>query len=196
MPPLEMPASLLRTGSAHAARRRAARDSRFRSGGGGDRGLGTGGRVAVIRALLARALVSTSRSPSRRWPRLHRTPDQGRVRILLVRHRRFSGRDGALAGGLRGQRRRRWRLRWRVRRKRGRSRPDAQPRRSPSLLAPRPFSGPTDLTLTSDDGTTPLMVASGLGRCAFNPNINRGARSPDAEARSSCASNSATTSIR
>jgi ankyrin repeat protein len=39
-----------------------------------------------------------------------------------------------------------------------------------------------DLTLTSDDGTTPLMVASGLGRCTFNPNINRGGRSPSAEA--------------
>jgi ankyrin repeat protein len=39
-----------------------------------------------------------------------------------------------------------------------------------------------DLTLTSDDGTTPLMVAAGLGRCTFNPNIKRGGRSPSAEA--------------
>ncbi len=39
-----------------------------------------------------------------------------------------------------------------------------------------------DLALTSDDGTTPLMAAAGLGRCTFNPNINRGARSPSAEA--------------
>jgi ankyrin repeat protein len=39
-----------------------------------------------------------------------------------------------------------------------------------------------DLTLTTDDGTTPLMVAAGLGRCTFNPNIKRGARSPSAEA--------------
>ena len=39
-----------------------------------------------------------------------------------------------------------------------------------------------DLKLTADDGTTPLMVASGLGRCTFNPNITRGARSPSAEA--------------
>jgi ankyrin repeat protein len=39
-----------------------------------------------------------------------------------------------------------------------------------------------DLTLTSDDGTTPLMVAAGLGRCTFNPNISRGGRSPSAEA--------------
>ena len=37
------------------------------------------------------------------------------------------------------------------------------------------------LTLTSDDGTTPLMVAAGLGRCTFNPNIKRGTRSPSAE---------------
>ena len=39
-----------------------------------------------------------------------------------------------------------------------------------------------DLKLTSDDGSTPLMVAAGLGRCTFNPNINRGGRSPSAEA--------------
>jgi len=38
-----------------------------------------------------------------------------------------------------------------------------------------------DLTLTSDDGTTPLMVAAGLGRCTFNPNIKRGARSRSGE---------------
>src|SRR4029450_10261059 len=39
-----------------------------------------------------------------------------------------------------------------------------------------------DMTLTSDDGTTPLMLAAGLGRCTFNPNIKRGGRSPSAEA--------------
>jgi uncharacterized protein len=44
------------------------------------------------------------------------------------------------------------------------------------------LAGGADLTLTSDDGTTPLMVAAGLGRCTFNPNINRGGRSPSAEA--------------
>jgi len=38
-----------------------------------------------------------------------------------------------------------------------------------------------DLRLASDDGTTPLMVAAGLGRCTFNPNIKRGARSTSAE---------------
>jgi ankyrin repeat protein len=38
-----------------------------------------------------------------------------------------------------------------------------------------------DPKLTSDDGTTPLMVAAGLGRCTFNPNIKRGARSRSAE---------------
>jgi ankyrin repeat protein len=39
-----------------------------------------------------------------------------------------------------------------------------------------------DLTRTSDDGTTPLMVAAGLGRCTFNPALQRGARSTGAEA--------------
>jgi ankyrin repeat protein len=38
-----------------------------------------------------------------------------------------------------------------------------------------------DLTLTSDDGTTPLMVAAGLGRCTFNPALQRGTRSTGAE---------------
>jgi ankyrin repeat protein len=44
------------------------------------------------------------------------------------------------------------------------------------------LAGGADLTLTSDDGSTPLMMAAGLGRCTFNPNINRGGRSPSAEA--------------
>jgi hypothetical protein len=39
-----------------------------------------------------------------------------------------------------------------------------------------------DMKLTSDDRTTPLMVAAGLGRCTFNPNIKRGAPSASAEA--------------
>jgi ankyrin repeat protein len=38
-----------------------------------------------------------------------------------------------------------------------------------------------DLKLTSDDGTTPLMAAAGLGRCTFNPALKRGARSVGAE---------------
>jgi len=38
-----------------------------------------------------------------------------------------------------------------------------------------------DLRLTTDDGTTPLMVAAGLGRCTFDPNLKRGARSSGAE---------------
>ena len=38
-----------------------------------------------------------------------------------------------------------------------------------------------DLKLTTDDGTTPLMVAAGLGRCTFNPNIKRGPRAISAE---------------
>ncbi len=33
----------------------------------------------------------------------------------------------------------------------------------------------------SDDGTTPLMVAAGLGHCTFNPNIDRGGRARGAE---------------
>ena len=56
-------------------------------------------------------------------------------------------------------------------------------RRAPTLQAIEALlAAGADFTLTSDDGTTPLMVAAGLGRCTFNPNINRGARSPTAEA--------------
>src|SRR5262249_17767415 len=39
-----------------------------------------------------------------------------------------------------------------------------------------------DLHLTTADGTTPLMVAAGLGRCTFSPGLQRARRSPGAEA--------------
>jgi ankyrin repeat protein len=39
-----------------------------------------------------------------------------------------------------------------------------------------------DPNLASEDGTTPLMVAAGLGRSAYQPGAPRGARSPSAEA--------------
>ena len=38
-----------------------------------------------------------------------------------------------------------------------------------------------DFRLTTVDGTTPLMVAAGLGRATFTPGIQRGRRSPGAE---------------
>jgi ankyrin repeat protein len=38
-----------------------------------------------------------------------------------------------------------------------------------------------DLRLTTVDGTTPLMVAAGLGRATFDPNLKRGRRSISAE---------------
>jgi uncharacterized protein len=44
------------------------------------------------------------------------------------------------------------------------------------------LEGGADLRLTSVDGTTPLMVAAGLGRCTFSPGLKRGRRSPSAEA--------------
>ena len=44
------------------------------------------------------------------------------------------------------------------------------------------LDGGADLRLTTVDGTTPLMVAAGLGRCTFSPGLQRGRRSPGAEA--------------
>ena len=44
------------------------------------------------------------------------------------------------------------------------------------------LDGGADLHLTTVDGTTPLMVAAGLGRCTFQPGIQRGRRSASAEA--------------
>ena len=38
-----------------------------------------------------------------------------------------------------------------------------------------------DQHLTTDDGTTPFMMAAGLGRCTFRPRVPRGTRSPSAE---------------
>ena len=38
-----------------------------------------------------------------------------------------------------------------------------------------------DPHLTTDDGTTPLMAAAGLGRATYTPRVPRGTRSPTAE---------------
>src|SRR5439155_14174632 len=38
-----------------------------------------------------------------------------------------------------------------------------------------------DQRLTTDDGTTPLMVAAGLGRSTFDPTLRRGTRSAGSE---------------
>ena len=43
------------------------------------------------------------------------------------------------------------------------------------------LTGGADQRLTTDDGTTPLMVAAGLGRSTFDPGLKRGRRSPGGE---------------
>jgi uncharacterized protein len=42
-------------------------------------------------------------------------------------------------------------------------------------------AGGANLSLTTDDGTTPLMVAAGMGRSTFQPGLQRGRRSVSAE---------------
>lgn len=44
------------------------------------------------------------------------------------------------------------------------------------------IDGGADLTVTSDDGTTPLMMAAGLGKATYTPREPRGVRSASAEA--------------
>ena len=44
------------------------------------------------------------------------------------------------------------------------------------------MEGGADPSLTTNDGTTPLMVAAGLGRMTFSPGLQRGRRSASAEA--------------
>jgi ankyrin repeat protein len=43
------------------------------------------------------------------------------------------------------------------------------------------LAGGADPELASDDGTTPLMVAAGLGHPSHSPEMSRGVRSPGAE---------------
>ena len=52
---------------------------------------------------------------------------------------------------------------------------------SPEVLTALLEAG-ADLTLTTVDGTTPLMAAAGLGRATYTPRQPRGIRSPTAEA--------------
>ena len=52
---------------------------------------------------------------------------------------------------------------------------------SPEILT-RLIEAGADLTLTTVDGTTPLMAAAGLGRATYTPRRPRGVRSPTAEA--------------
>ena len=52
---------------------------------------------------------------------------------------------------------------------------------SPEILT-RLLDAGADLTLTTVDGTTPLMAAAGLGRATYTPRQPRGIRSPTAEA--------------
>ena len=52
---------------------------------------------------------------------------------------------------------------------------------SPEILTALVEAG-ADVTLTTVDGTTPLMAAAGLGRATYTPRQPRGVRSPTAEA--------------
>ena len=157
----------------------------FGPGGGGARGLGTGGRVELIRALLAKgARVNEPVTSSAMAQSYIGRPTKGAFEsfscgtgdfrgatpLWLAAFAANGGGGGAFVVGFGGN-------------GADRGPNDPERRKSPGLQAIEALlAAGANLTLTSDDGTTPLMVASGLGRCTFNPNINRGTRSPDAEA--------------
>lgn len=155
----------------------------FGPGGGGARGIGNGGaRLSLIRALLAKgARVNEPVTSSAMAMSYIGRPTKGAFESFSCGTGDFRGATplwlaafaanggvGAFGGNNAAP---------------GAARPGDEPRQSPALQALETLlAAGADLALTSDDGTTPLMVAAGLGRCTFNPNINRGARSPDAEA--------------
>lgn len=156
-------------------------------GGGGARGLGTGGvseRLPLIRALLDKGARVNERVTSSAMAQSYiGRPTKGAFESFSCGTGDFrgatplwlaafaaNGGSGTLDFGG------------------GDNLPAAAPADPPRRGSPATavietlLAAGADLTLTSDDGTTPLMVAAGLGRCTFNPNINRGARSPSAEA--------------
>jgi ankyrin repeat protein len=161
----------------------------FGPGGGGARGIGNGAaRLSLIRALLAKgARVNEPVTSSAMAMSYIGRPTKGAFESFSCGTGDFRGATplwlAAFAangggGGFGGNN-----AAFGNDSAPGAGRPGDEPRRSPSVQALETLlAAGADLTLTSDDGTTPLMVAAGLGRCTFNPNINRGARSPDAEA--------------
>jgi ankyrin repeat protein len=158
----------------------------FGPGGGGARGLATSGRVGLIKALLAKgARVNEQVTSSAMAQSYIGRPTKGAFESFSCGTGDFRGATplwlaAFAANGSGGA--------FLFAAGNGNDstagRPENEARRkSPALLALEALlEAGADFTITSDDGTTPLMVASGLGRCTFNPNINRGARSLDAEA--------------
>lgn len=160
----------------------------FGPGGGGARVMGSnGGRLALVRALLqAGARVNAQVTSSAMAQSYIGRPTKGAFESFSCGTGDFRGAtplwlaaftaNGNFAGGFAGDAA-----------FGGDSNPggrgeNAAPARLPTTqVIEALLAGGADLTLTSDDGTTPLMVAAGLGRCTFNPNIKRGARSIGAE---------------
>ena len=103
---------------------------------------------------------------------LHRIPDEGRVRTVCDRHRRHARRHAALGGRLRRQRRSACSA--------AAARPLARPPASGEVIKALLAAG-ANPHLTTVDGTTPLMVAAGMGRATFQPGLQRGRRSTTAE---------------
>src|SRR5712691_7625630 len=159
----------------------------FGPGGGGARGLGAGGvngRLPLIRALLDKGARVNERVTSSAMAQSYiGRPTKGAFESFSCGTGDFRGAtplwlaafaaNGGVGtldfGG-------------------GDAVPAAAPAEPPRRGTPAPavletlLAAGADLTLTSDDGTTPLMVAAGLGRCTFNPTISSGGRSPSAEA--------------
>jgi ankyrin repeat protein len=155
----------------------------FGGGRGGGRGAATAGRVELIRALLAKgARVNEQVTSSAMAQSYIGRPTKGAFESFSCGTGDFRGAtalwlaafgSNASGGG----------FLFAAGNGADSTAGESGPRRKSAALQALEvlLAAGADFTITSDDGTTPLMVAAGLGRCTFNPNINRGARSMDAE---------------
>ena len=140
--------------------------------GGGFSNLSYDRRFAIVKALLEKGANPNGRiTTSAMFMGYIGYPEEGRIRAVRNRDRRSDRRHAALGGGVHREPGRR-------RPRRRRCRPMV--RRAPTCCACCSSAG-ANPHLTTADGTTPLMVAAGMGRATFSPGLQRGGRSQSAE---------------